>query len=79
MLLSLERKWLLAALLGILLFLFNIYLSVTNTLTVMDLHGWVEHTHKVLAGLQRFLATAQAAEMGKPENVVSRAGPRLVP
>jgi signal transduction histidine kinase len=64
-LLSLERKWLLAALLGILLFLFNIYLSVTNALTVMDLRGWVEHTHKVLAGLQRFLATAQAAEMGQ--------------
>ena len=64
-LLSLERKWLLAALLGILLFLFNIYLSVTNAVTIMELRGWVEHTHKVLAGLQRFLATAQAAEMGQ--------------
>ena len=64
-LLSLERKWLLAALLGILLFLFNIYLSVTNALTVMELRGGVEHTHKVLAGLQRFLATAQAAETGQ--------------
>jgi signal transduction histidine kinase len=64
-LLSLERKWLLAAVLGILLFLFNIYLSVTNALTVMELRGWVEHTHKVLAGLQRFLATVQAAETGQ--------------
>lgn len=62
LLLALERKWLLAALLGILLFLFNIYLSVTNALTILELRGWVEHTHKVLASLQRFLATAQAAE-----------------
>lgn len=65
MLSALERKWLLAALLGILLFLFNIYLSVTNALTIMELRGWVEHTHKILAGLQRFLATAQAAETGQ--------------
>lgn len=64
-LLSLERKWLLAAILGIFLFLFNIYLSVTNALTIMELRGWVEHTHKVVAGLQRFLATAQAAETGQ--------------
>jgi signal transduction histidine kinase len=62
---ALERKWLLAALLGILLFLFNIYLSVTNTLTIIELRGWVEHTHKVLAGLQRFLATLHAAETGQ--------------
>ncbi|HEX2055959.1 MAG TPA: CHASE3 domain-containing protein [Nitrospiraceae bacterium] len=64
-LLALERKWLIAALLGILLFLFNIYLSVTNALTIMELRGWVEHTHKVLAGLQRFLATVHAAETGQ--------------
>ena len=65
MLLALERKWLLAGLLGIFLFLFNIYLSVTNALTIIELRQWVEHTHKGIAGLQRFLATAQAAETGQ--------------
>lgn len=65
MVLALERKWLLAALLGTLLFLFNIYLSVTNALTMMERRGWVEHTHKTMAALQRYLATIQAAETGQ--------------
>jgi signal transduction histidine kinase len=64
-LLALERKWLLAGLLGILLFLFNIYLSVTNALTIIELRQSVEHTHMGIAGLQRFLATVQAAETGQ--------------
>ena len=62
MLLALERKWLLAGLLGILLFLFNIYLSVTNALTIIELRHSIEHAHKSVAGLQRFIANAQAAE-----------------
>ncbi|MEX5217018.1 MAG: CHASE3 domain-containing protein [Nitrospiraceae bacterium] len=65
MLLALERKWLLAGLLGILLFLFNIYLSVTNALTIIELRHSIEHAHKSVAGLHRFLATAQAAEAGQ--------------
>lgn len=63
--LALERKWLLAALLGTVLFLFNIYLSVTNAFTMMERRGWVEHTYKVMAALQRYHATIQAAETGQ--------------